>query len=115
MNKFPKEIDIKNKTLQVDEYHLNFKSYNDERIIKIFRNEVYDYLISRKEENDYFDIEGFCKKYNYDRKDFISILEKVLIELQKMGWKTELSYGDSAVFIYSTEEKPRSCWNDEII
>lgn len=112
MNKFPKEIDIKNKTL--DEYQLNFKSFNDERILKLFRSEIYDHLISRSEENDYFDIEGFCKKYKYERDDFTSILNKVLIELQKIGWKTELSYGDSAVFIYSTEEKPRSCWNDEL-
>jgi hypothetical protein len=114
MNKFPKEIDIRNTSLTVEPYTNNFKNLNTERIMKLFRSEIYDHLISRSEENDYFDIEGFCKRYKYDRYDFTSILNKVLTELKKIGWKTELSYGDSAVFIYSTEEKPRSCWNDEL-
>ena len=106
MNKFPKEIDLRNKNL----IEPKFTELNIERITKLFRNDIYIHLISRKEENDYYDIDSFCKKYQYDRNDFTEILEIIITELQKLGWKTKLSYGDSAIFIYSTQDPPRSCW-----
>ena len=110
MNKFPKEIDIRNKTLVMQPYK-NFEEFNYDRILLLLRKEIYDHLISRKEENDYFDLEIFCKRYNYsDKETFPKILKIVLIEICELGWKTQLSFGDTGLFIYSTEEKPSSCW-----
>jgi hypothetical protein len=110
MNKFPKEINICNKKLDLENYSNNFKEYNSERITKIFRNDIYSHIISRKEENDYYDIEDFCKRYNYDKCNFTVILNTILDELENLGWKSKLSFGDTAIFIYSTKEPPRSCW-----
>jgi hypothetical protein len=106
MNKFPTDININNKN--------NFKNYNYNRVIKQLRNDIYNHLISRREETDYFDIENFRKKYNYndqdDSENFEIILKQIIDELKKLGWNIELSYGDTGLFIYSTEEKPPNCW-----
>ena len=111
MNKFPDHIDIRNKNLIIQPYKKNFEEYNNERILELLRNEIYDHIISRKDENDYFDIDIFFRKNNYYYKEnFTNILKIVLDEISNLGWKTQLSFGDSAVFIYSTEEKPSSCW-----
>jgi hypothetical protein len=115
MNKFPVEININNKTLNLENYKKNFEEYNYNRIMKILRNDIYNLLISRSEENDYFDIDNFRKKNNYndddDTENFFKILSHITNELSKLGWKTQLSYGDTCIFIFSTEEKPRSCWS----
>ena len=111
MNKFPDHIDIRNKKPIIQPYKKNFEEYNNERILELLRNEIYDHIISRKDENDYFDIDIFFRKNNYYYKEnFANILKIVLDEISNLGWKTQLSFGDSAVFIYSTEEKPSSCW-----
>ena len=106
MNKFPTEINKNNKN--------NFREYNSNRIIKLLRNDIYTHMLSRKEETDYFDIDKFRKIYLYNDEDdsnnFNKILKQVIEELNKLGWKTELSYADTGLFIYSTDEKPPNCW-----
>jgi hypothetical protein len=111
MKKFPSHINIKNKTLVMQPYKNNFEEINYQRILELLRKEIYEHLISRKDENDYFDIEIFCKRYNYTEKEnFSKILKIVLTEITELGWKTQLSFGDTGLFIYSTKEKPSSCW-----
>ena len=111
MNSFPTEIDIRNKDIVLQPYKKNFEKYNYERIIMNLRKDIYEHLISRKDENDYFDTEIFCKKFNYyDKTTFSSILKIVLEEITDLGWNTQLSFGDTGLFIFSTEEKPSSCW-----
>jgi hypothetical protein len=111
MKKFPNHINIKNKTLVMQPYKNNFEEINYQRILELLRKEIYEHLISRKDENDYFDIEIFCKRYNYTEKEnFSKILKIVLTEITELGWKTQLSFGDTGLFIYSTKEKPSSCW-----
>ena len=111
MKKFPEHINIKNKTIIIQPYKNNFEEINYQRILELLRKEVYEHLINRKDENDYFDIEIFCKRHNYTEKDnFLKILKTVLTELADFGWKTQLSFGDTGLFIYSTKEKPSSCW-----
>ena len=111
MKNFPIQIDIRNKTIVMQPYKSNFEEFNYERIIQLLRKEIYIHLVSRKDENDYFDTEIFCKRYNYsDKENFSKILKIVLDEITVIGWKTQLSFGDTGLFIYSTEEKPSSCW-----
>ena len=49
MNKFPDHIDIRNKKLITQPYKKNFEDYNNERILELLRNEIYDHIISRKD------------------------------------------------------------------
>ena len=111
MKTFLDEVDIRNKRIVMQPYKTNFEEFNYERVIQLLRKEIYDHLISRKDENDYFDIEIFCKRNNYsDKENFSKILKTLLVEITELGWKTQLSFGDTGLFIYSTIEKPSSCW-----
>ena len=108
MLNFPDEINIVGKTLN-PEY---FENHNNKRLICLFRKEIYDLIIGRDNENDYLDLEIFVRKYNCDinNKNIIKIFETIITELNTFGWKTKLSFGNTGLFIYSSEKEPSSCW-----
>ncbi len=108
MNNFPSEIDIRNKTLNQENYLRNFEDHNCARITNLLRKEIYEHLISRDSENDYFDLDIFSKRHSYI--NYLSIVNTVCEELKELGWNIQLSFGDTGLFIFSTEEKPKSCW-----
>lgn len=78
----------------------------------------YDYTDSNHEvhstENNYFNISEFYDsigiKCEEEREDLYKEVEK---ELVNIGWKCKLSFGKSAMFIYSSDKVPSSCWEDE--
>lgn len=108
MNTFPKEINIKdNKDI---EFSKKFEKMNYDRIIKELRNDIYTLIISRIDENDYFDIDTFGRSHNYKNKNLEKMISDIRNELENLGWKTKLSFGDTGLFIYSTEKEPSSCW-----
>ena len=102
MKKFPQTLNVVNKHM--------FIFYNNERILSIFRQEINDHILNQ-DENQYFDLDCFSRKYldnNVEEtKKMCNIISK---ELNDLGWKTSLSFGDTGLFIYSTDEKPTSCW-----
>jgi hypothetical protein len=103
MNSFPKHIHADN----IPEFH----KINYERIVGLFRKETYDTLLTRKDENVYIDLDTFSRKYCNNKSCVINkIVESVSEELRELGWKTKLSFGDTGLFIYSTENPPISCW-----
>lgn len=103
MKSFPQEINVKN-------LH-NFTKINNDRIINIIRNEIYETLIKRKSENEYIDLDKLSKDYCYNNMNTISkIITDISEELHELGWKTKMSFGDTGLFIYSTEDPPTSCW-----
>jgi hypothetical protein len=77
-----------------------FSQLNINRICQELRKEIYNFLISRKSEEEFFDI-NLYKKYD--------VLEIIYKELEKAGWKYDTSYGDTCLFIFK-ENKPRNCW-----
>ena len=103
MNEFPSDICVLNKD--------NFSEYNYNRLLGILRADIYNHMLWRNE-NDFFDFDKFYK-LNFKTKD-IDMLDKMKIvimeELNKIGWNTKLSFGSSALFIYSSENPPSSCW-----
>ncbi len=101
MLNFPTEISSNNKE--------NFKDLNKDRLLSLLRNDIYNLIISRDDENEYYALDIF--EITYSCKYFINeIITQVISELNELGWKTKLSFGDTGLFIYSTEEPPRSCW-----
>jgi hypothetical protein len=101
MLNFPKEISSKNKE--------NFQVLNKERLLSLLRNDIYNLIISRQDENEYYSLDIF--EITYNCKFFINeIVTQIITELNELDWKTKLSFGDTGLFIYSTEEPPRSCW-----
>ena len=118
MNQFPETLQLNNKE--------NFKNLNYDRVLSLLRENIYKHIInyeSIKDENDYFDTDTFCKKHDvekfaktYCEQDgkkitYISKMLKTIIdELKELDWKCKLSFNDTGLFIYSTENPPPSCW-----
>lgn len=103
MISFPEDINVRNIN--------NFQNLNIIRIKSLLRQEIYDLLLTRKDENSYVDLDIFLMKH-CNRKVCIleAIIKDIREELQNLGWNTKLGFGDTGLFIYSTENPPTSCW-----
>lgn len=111
-----------NNTFTLDKVNENDKQlfvsqYND-IILNFLREDIFFFLVSRDYttdksisiiENTFFDFGNFKLKKNIS-KDLTENIEIIIKELNDLGWKTCLSFGNTAIFIYSTVEKPPSCW-----
>ena len=101
----------------MDKFSLNIKPENKdtfselryEKNINILRREIHDFIIEGKED-DFFDIVIFDKRINKDMKTTKKMCEQVITDLNELGWKTKLSYGDTGLFIYSSENPPTNAW-----
>jgi hypothetical protein len=104
MKGFPNILHSKNKT--------EFKSLKYNRNLCYLRRDIYEHIINRKTETEYFDIESF----NTNRVNDIEIVNKMISqvsqELHKLDWNTALSFGGTGLFIYSTDKPPANCWQD---
>lgn len=98
MNSFPSEINKDNKE--------NFNNLFNNMVLCMIREDIYRLLISRKDENEYIDLDKYYSKYGKN----INIIDTIITELNQLGWKTKLSFGDTGLFVYSTENPPTSCW-----
>lgn len=103
MESFPDHIHVNN----INNNKLNL--YRN-MLLCLFRKEIYDTLITRKDETEYIDLDMFSRKYCNNMKLMNSILDDIIVEIHKLGWKTKLSFGDTGLFIYSTENPPVNCW-----
>lgn len=106
MKELPIILHVKNKDRFSEIY------YN--RVLCYLRKAVHEHVIS-KEENSCFDMEQFGRLY-FNDKNRVELTKKLSVaiqeELEELGWKCKLSFGDTALFIYSTEKPPPSCWDD---
>ena len=106
MKVFPDVLNVKHKD--------GFPSVYYNRVMCYLRKAIYEHMISH-DENSYFDLEKFGRIYfTTDKRE--ELITKMGIgikkELTEMGWKCKLSFGETALFIYSSENHPKSCWDD---
>jgi hypothetical protein len=87
----------------------NFHVLNYERILGLFRDDIYIHII-KGDENSLFDLDKFSREKNMDIEIIKKMANVVMDELSKKGWKCTLSYGDTALFIYSSDNPPTGCW-----
>lgn len=87
---------------------LNFSLYNTERLKNLFRKEIYDFLISRKDEDEYYDLDMFCSKFLNNNHSRLKIITQDIIQEIKnvLKWNVKLAFNDTAIFIYSSDEPP---------
>jgi hypothetical protein len=97
MNKFPDFINEKNRA--------KFADILEERILQKLREEILD-VVLQDDCSNFYDISSF--KYG-SYKNIKDLIKQVMKELEELGWKTKLSYGDTALFIY-TGLVPVNCW-----
>lgn len=106
MKELPSILNVKNKN--------NFSKIYYTRVVSYLRKAIYEHIIS-KDENSYFDLEQFGRQY-FNEKDRVDLTKKLSVkirsELEKLGWKCKLSFGQTALFVYSTDNPPPSCWED---
>ena len=100
MQEFPKSLSSEN-TLQFSEL---LKDY----YLQQMRQDIYIHIL-RNNQNDFFDIELFDRKYVKDIKVTDKLIDIIITELEQLGWKTFLGYGGTGLFIYD-KEKPSSAW-----
>lgn len=104
MKEFPTDLNPKNKH--------NFSKYRYRRNLAYMRREIYELMIFG-DENNYFDLDKFSRQYKITTEDIKSMCNIIFKELEELGWKTKTSFADSGLFIYSTDEPPKSCYQDE--
>lgn len=107
MKEFSNILNVKNKS--------SFPAIFYNRVLCYFRQEIYEHIISN-DENNYFDLEKCGRKHFKDHKDRVELVDRLSVtiieELVNLGWKCKLSFGGTALFIYSTENTPSGCWDD---
>jgi hypothetical protein len=107
MNNFPDSINIKNK------HALNEVFYDTN--LNYLRKDIFEFII-KGNENDYFDLDIWCRKNINNNWNMMKRLKNVIVsELQQIGWNCKCSFGDTCLFIYSTENPPSSCYEDDFI
>lgn len=102
MNEFPYTLNVSNKN--------NFPEIHYNKILCLLRKKIYNHII-KEDENNYFDLDIFNKSFVKDKKILDKMLIVIMKELIELGWKCKLSFGGTALFIYS-ENLPTSCWDD---
>lgn len=106
MRNFPAELNVKNKGF--------FRFRYIDRMTCYMRRDIYEHILSKKE-TEYFDIEKFMRlKYVNIIEDRENIVKTIMSELKSLGWKCKLSFGDTGLFIYSTDKPPATCWDGDL-
>lgn len=104
MKTFPSSISASNQK--------NFFELFRKRVECYLRRDIFEFLLSRPNDESYFAIDTFLNKFEFVsdlKKDFSVFLQNgVMKELHQLGWKTELSFGDTGLFIFSGD-KPANC------
>ena len=62
-------------------------------------------------EQDYFDIDLFNLKNHITTEITIKLLLIIIPELENLGWKCKLAFGNTGLFIYKNE-LPSTCWDE---
>ena len=101
MKEFPKHLDVK--------YKEKFAEINYKRIKCYLRKSLYEHIINH-EEKDYFSLDSFSSKFEISLDITQKLVDDMIQELEKLGWKCKLSFGNTGLFIYS-DKKPANCWD----
>lgn len=106
MKEFPELINPKNKS--------KFSYFRHEKILRNLRKEIAWHILEGIESR-YYDLDDFSTRYLISKEDLKNMTDKIILELQNIGWKCGLTYGDTALFIYSTENPPSTFYQDGLI
>ena len=104
MKQFPPFLEVKKKE--------NLKAVYYHRLQGILREDICTYILRRDSENTFWDLDKFNIKHLKEMDKLKGIVDGIVKELILLGWKCKYSYGGTALFIYSSEDPPPSCWED---
>jgi hypothetical protein len=101
MNNFPKYLLPNQKS--------DFTPHLHEYYLQKLRENIF-LMILKGDENEFFDLDTFNRLNINDMSLTKSLSDQIVTELESLGWKTKYSYGDTALFIYSTSDPPIGAW-----
>lgn len=105
MKEFPQKFKPENRP--------NFNKYEYNRLLCYLRQGIYEFKLNDKteDESEFYSLGNF---FNYRNNGIVipEIVTEIISELKVLGWKCDLVYGGSGLFIYSGE-RPRTCLPDE--
>ena len=101
MERFPTSLSVNNKK--------NFPSLHHKRVKELLRIDIHDHILYH-EEKEYYSLDKFISRYN-NPKLIKDICYELVKELEDIGWKCSLSFGDTGLFIYEND-KPSNCYGD---
>ena len=76
---------------------------------RTLRKKIYFHIL-KEEEKDYFCIYTFDKKYVKNIEITRKMISELIPEIENIGWKCKLGYGETGLFIYSTKDPPINWW-----
>lgn len=106
MKKFPTFLKIKSSNKPIEELSKNLQEHYIETILKPrIREAICDFIIANSLQANYFNFyEHVSEQITLQTVQIVvGSLQK---ELESIGWKTKLAYGNTGMFIYSTNDPP---------
>ncbi len=97
MDKFPQTLAPGNSK--------TFAAELDRVVMELLRHDIYMHVLANAKDT-FYDISSFKHAAHPRLKQMV---KQVQTELEALGWKTTLSYGDTALFVY-TGGMPINCW-----
>jgi hypothetical protein len=103
MREFPERLNVKNKE--------KFVAYHYDRVLCYLRKAIFEHMIIEKE-NTYYCLDDFARINRLDNEGIHKMAATIIEELSDLGWNCKTAFRGTAVFIYSTDEPPPSCYPD---
>ena len=96
MKSFPLELGVENVQ--------KFSEIKYENDLFTLRKQIFDHLIenSPNKEDNFFDLDKFNRIVVKNVQTTYRMTRQVQEELEKLGWKTWIGFGDTGLYIYST-------------
>jgi hypothetical protein len=101
MKEFPERMNVKNCKV--------FNALNYDRVKQYMRKDIYEFVISRKTEDDYFELTRFNTVYLNDLNTAKLMIKELIPEIEQLGWKCKLGFGETGLFIFE-KEVPKNCF-----
>lgn len=98
MESFTNDLNVINKD--------NLRDLWEEKTLRRLRKHIYNFMLERTRENDFFDIDAFNRKYVRNINVADNLINRVVIELNNLGWKTHIGFGGTGLYIYSSDDLP---------
>ena len=103
MKEFPEKL-IPNNVSQ-------FKEYQQTRDLCYLRREIYEFLLHTDFDRDYFDTTIFFQQHKITDVDIKKkMLQKIIQELQRLGWHVGLVFDQTALLVYPTRQELETCF-----
>ena len=84
----------------------DIKQLQTKFLVSIIMERIVKFLLFRDDEGDFFDLTPYLREY---KEKMEPVITRICSDIENLDYKTVLSYGKTALFIYKNEV-PENCW-----